>query len=110
MLQKFDKIEILENNLLLHKKQKIYNLEIKNNFELLKLKFQELKNTAFSLEELKNLEIIDFDKIKVLKNHIDNMVFALYFKIKIQTSEIKSMKIVKKLCKKNKYYEYIFLN
>ena len=105
MIQKFDNIEVDGNDLILYKKNKKYKLKIRSNVELIKNKISEL--AEISLQSLKDFEIIDFKKINELKNHIDNLIFALYFKIKIQKDEIDNSENVKNLCKKNKFYKIV---
>ncbi len=105
MLQEFDNISTDKNNLCLHKNDKIYKLRINKNAELIELKFQNFKISKFNLQELKDFEIIDFEKIDELKTHINNLIFALYFNVRILQSDIKTIENVKNLCAKNKYYK-----
>ncbi len=107
MLQEIDKVEIAENNLIIYRNKKRYKLSIDNNFELIKSKFQDLKTSQFSLQDLKEFEIVDNERINKVKKHIDNLIFALYFKINILQKDIKSDIIVQNLCEKNKYYEIL---
>ncbi len=107
MLQKIDKVEIVENNLIIYRNQKEYKLPIKNKTELIKSKFKDIKTSKFNLQELKDFKVIDFDRISEFKKIIDNLVFALYFKVKIPQKDIKSIKIAQNLCVKNKYYKIV---
>lgn len=54
-----------------------------------------------------NAPIIDFDKQEALKDHIDDLVFALYFNIDIPSRSVSKPHVVKKLCQKNNYYKQV---
>ncbi|MCL2131058.1 MAG: N-6 DNA methylase [Lentimicrobiaceae bacterium] len=88
MVQRFDNVEVKENNLILAFNKKEFSCKIekgKENFvkKLILEKYFDngliFNRESVTLQELKNLEAIDFEMQTELKNHIDNLVFALYF-------------------------------
>jgi len=44
---------------------------------------------------------------KLLKNYIDDLVFALYFNISVKIAGINEADRIKELCSKNEFYEYM---
>jgi len=88
-MQKFDKVRVENENLILQAGNQKITCEISHNFETLK----KLHLENISLYELKNLQIIDFEKQNILKKEIDDLVFALYFNEKPDNVE------------KNEFYE-----
>jgi hypothetical protein len=64
-------------------------------------------NKEINLSELKNLSAIDFEEQSAIKDYVDDLVFALYFNISLSKSTISEVLNVKKLCKKNEFYEQI---
>jgi hypothetical protein len=88
MVQRFDKIEIRDSFLILAFNKKDYVCKIgeeKEDFvkKLISEKYFDnglIFNREFvTLQELKNLEAIDFEVQETLKNQIDNLVYFLYF-------------------------------
>jgi len=88
MVQKFDSIEIRKNNLVLTSNNKEYSCKIENGQEEFVKKVISanyfdnglvFNKESVTLQELKNLEAIDFDKQEELKNQIDELVYELYF-------------------------------
>jgi hypothetical protein len=57
-----------------------------------------------TLPELQNLEAIDFEEQQQLKNHIDNLVFALYFEVEIADNQLDNFEFVQKECEKDENY------
>ncbi|GAI21768.1 unnamed protein product, partial [marine sediment metagenome] len=89
MLQKFNKVSVEENSLILEKNDKRIKLAIKEKKGLIKKALAEkynkqilnLEKQKITLAELKDLPIIDYDKQRKLKDYIDDLVFVLYFKV-----------------------------
>ncbi|MDR2684612.1 MAG: SAM-dependent methyltransferase, partial [Prevotellaceae bacterium] len=116
MVQRFENVQVTGNNLILTFNQKDYQQKIakgKADF-VRKLIFEKFydSNLIFNrqevtLQELQNLEAIDFEEQKKLKNHIDNLVFALYFDIVLPENQLDNTVFVEQECKKNKFYELI---
>lgn len=114
MLQKFEKVEVIENTLHLTYKDKEAKCKIKGNIDLLKGIVSNLKNLDLfneyevrSVSELKSLSAFDKEYQAQLKNYIDNLVFALYFKVKLPVLGFINAELIKKTCAKHKYYQFI---
>ncbi len=114
MLQKFEKVEVIENTLHLTYKDKEAKCKIKGNIDLLKGIVSNLKNLDLfneyevgSVSELKSLSAFDKEYQAQLKNYIDDLVFALYFKVKLPVLGFINAELIKKACAKHKYYQFI---
>lgn len=106
LLQRFDDVKIKNNKLLLVRKGDITKIKTKNPKLIAKIVSEELeKNREISLSHLKSLPVIDLDKQKKLKDYIDDLVFALYFKIPIKKIGISHSDKIKTKCKKNRFYK-----
>jgi hypothetical protein len=118
MTQKFEKVLVKGNDLILRKDKKERKLKIKNNKALVektiidKYRSEELEfeREKIRLSELKSLPTIDFERQTALKDYIDDLVFALYFNIRITKIGLKHAKQIKNLCKKNKLYKILTAN
>ena len=106
-MQKIDNVKVDGDLLLLTKDRELLKLKIKFDLKTIKhaIEAQNLSKDI-SLTQIANLPIIDFDKQRKLKDYIDDIVFALYFDVKIKKSELNSVQ-VKKLCEKNKLYSLL---
>jgi len=87
-VQRFDNIQVTRNNLILTFNQKDYQCKIeigKEDFvkKLISEKYFEngliFNREEVTLQELKNLEAIDFEAQSELKKQIDDLVYELYF-------------------------------
>jgi len=115
MLQKFDKISVESNNLILGKDDKKIKLAIKENQVLVKKSLNErygkqiieLEKQKISLSELKDLPIIDYEKQQKIKDYIDDLVFVLYFNIGLEKLGLNQAEKIKAKCSKNSYYKLL---
>lgn len=115
MIQKFDKVLVRGNDLILEKNGAEIKLPIKNEKELIKnilsdkynKKDLNLKKQETALSELKELPIIDLEKQQELKDYIDDLVFALYFNIGLEKLGLNNALKIKEKCYKNPYYKLI---
>jgi len=115
MLQKFDKVSVEGNDLILEKDDEKIKLAIKENQGLVKKSLNEkngkqmieLEKQKISLSELKDLLIIDYEKQQKIKDYIDNLVFALYFNIRLENLGLNKADKIKEKCSKNPYYKLI---
>jgi len=115
MMQKFDAVSVKGNNLVLFKDRKERRLKIKSNKALVektitdKYRSDELEfeHEKIRLSELKSLPVIDFEKQADLKGYIDDLVFALYFNIRLTKVGFNYVAEIKKLCQKNKFYKLL---
>jgi len=112
-LQKFDKILIENDHLILEKDNNKYNFIINENQKLIekivneKYDKQIIDGEKIKLSELKYLPIIDFEKQQQMKNYIDDLVFALYNNINIANLGLDRAEEIKSECSKHQYYEIV---
>lgn len=115
MMQKFDAVSVKADNLILHKDKKERNLKIKSNKALVqkttadKYGSDELQFEPgnITLSELKSLPAIDFEKQTALKDYIDDLVFTLYFNIRLTKIGLNYAAEIKKLCQNNRFYQVL---
>lgn len=112
-LQKFDKILIEDDNLILEKGNNKYNFIINENQKLIekiineKYNKQIIDGEKIKLSELKYLPIVDFEKQQQIKNYIDDLVFALYFNVNIANLGLDRAEEINSECSKHQYYEIV---
>jgi len=115
MLQKFNKVSVIYDNLILEKEKKAFNLPIRENKYLVQkiiterygeqtLDFVEQK---ISLSELKELPMIDCDKQQKLKDYIDDLVFALYFNVPLHNLGLDKAEEIKSKCTNTCHYKLV---
>jgi len=115
-MQIFDNIRVVGNTLVLCYGNKSYTAKIKGN----KIKVvEDLINTEYYpndsllpkkdiiLEDLRFLPAIDFEEQEKIKNYIDDLVFALYFNVKLPALDINNANAIKKVCAKNEFYTIV---
>jgi len=115
MLQKFDKVSVESNDLILEKDDEKIKLTIKENQGLVKKSLSEkyggqiieLEKQKISLSELKDLPIIDYEKQQRIKDYIDDLVFALYFNIGLEKLGLNQAEKIKAKCSRNSYYKLV---
>ena len=103
LIQKFDNVLVEKNNLILIKGGKRYKCRIIQNPNLVKKIISDVRNNGLfkksetiSLTSLKNLSAIDYEKQTALKDYIDDLVFSLYFDIKIKKVGVENAEKIKK--------------
>ncbi len=112
LLQKFNDVKVQGNHLILTHDGKRIELKISKDSELIgniitgkyvrQLQFEE---NEIDLSELRNLDVMDVEKQRAVKNHIDDLVFALYFNIRLTNADLQNPDNVTKLCSKSEYYD-----
>jgi hypothetical protein len=114
MVQKFSGVSVEGGNLILKQDKDKIKIPIRGDKILIKKiidvrynKKLKLENPLISLSELKALPIIDYEKQRELKNYIDDLVFALYFNIKLESLGLNKAEKIKTECLKNPYYKLI---
>ncbi len=119
MIQKFNAISIENNNLILKNDQEKIKLSIKENFDLVNktINREYLKNLSLleenqpiSLSQLKNTPAIDFERQRILKDYIEDLVFCLYFNIQIPKDKLSNIEFIKQLCEGNRFYKQLTAN
>jgi len=112
MVQKFDDCVVEKKNLVLIKDDKRIELRIEANFKLVQRMISNITGNGLfadsdkiSLSTLKNLIALDYAKQEALKNYIDDLVFALYFNVKLSGIGFKKVDRIKAVCEKNEFYK-----
>ncbi len=114
MVQKFDSVSVESGNLILEKDEDKIKIQIRGDKKLVKKIIDEkynkglkLDKLTISLSELKTLPIIDYDRQQELKDYIDDLVFALYFNIGLESFGLNKADKIKTNCSKNPYYKLV---
>ena len=114
MLQKFDKLSIIDNNLIINYKDKEAKCRINDKQELIAGIVSNIQSFKLfddqgigNVSELKTLPALDKELQSKLKDYIDDLVFALYFNIQLPDLDFENAENIKDICKKNKYYELV---
>ena len=118
MTQKFDSVVVGGAQLVLKRSDKETRLTIRKDKELISKFFSNvnsepelgLEKKEIALSELKTTPVIDLEKQKAIKNHIDDLVFALYFNIFIPENKVSDPEFIKSLCSKSKFYKIVERN
>ena len=66
-----------------------------------------LETSHIILSELRTLQVIDFEKQAKLKDYIDDLVFALYFKLPLKEVGLDKAGEIKKACSLSKHYQLL---
>lgn len=115
MLQKFDTVLVKGNSLVLCRDKTKRELDIKSKKALVKKTITDkycsdrldFETGKIRLSELKSLPAIDFEKQADLKDYVDDLVFALYFNIRLTKVGLNYAGEIKKLCQNNKFYKVL---
>ncbi len=114
MIQKFDSVSIESDNLILEKDKDKIKAQIRGDKNLVKKIIDEEYNKGLkldkldiSLSELKTLPVIDYDKQQELKNYIDDLIFALYFNIRLENLDLNKVAEIKTKCSKSSHYKLV---
>lgn len=117
LLQKYDSLEVIDNNLIIHYKGNVSKCRIKNNIELVEKIISDIgkmdllnKDGIGLISELKAIPVFDKDYQGRLKDYIDDLVFALYFRIELTDIEFEKAKEINLQCAKHKFYELVNSN
>lgn len=111
--QKFDSVEVQGNNLVICYKTNCVKCKITGNASLVQHTLNETlssltdENGIGNISELKNLPVIDFEKQKQTKEYIDDLVFALYLKVKLSILGFSNRDMIHDTVSKHKYYKLI---
>jgi len=115
LVQKFDKIKVAGDTLILTHNTHVIRLKIDKGSDLIAKKITEefgeylvdLDGEKIKLDELKNLQIVDTDKQNKLKAYIDDLVFALYFNVPIKGVGIEKSDEIRHTCSNNEFYRIL---
>ena len=115
LMQKLDDVQVAGNTLVLVHDNREIELQIKGDTKLIAGTIAEefgteglkLEKRRISLSELRNLQVIDFEKQAKLKDYIDDLVFALYFGIPLKQASLDKSKEIQEACSKSKHYQLL---
>lgn len=113
--QKFDKISVEGNKLVLEKDREKIKLPIKRDISLITKIIEthygqddlNLEDETITLSELTSLPIIDVMRQKEIKDLIDDLVFCLYFNITVPKDKATDAEYIKNLCLENQFYKLV---
>lgn len=117
-MQKFDDVQVAGDTLVLVHGNRETNLPIQGDTKLVAGTIAEkfgteglkLEKHQISLPELRNLQVIDFEKQAKLKDYIDDLVFALYFDIPLEKASLQNVEDIREACARSKYYQLCSLS
>ncbi|MCF7811693.1 N-6 DNA methylase [bacterium] len=111
LLQKFDSVEVKGSELVICYKNNYVNCNIKDKAKLIQQTLIEQLTSLLdetgtgSISELKKLPVIDFERQRQIKDYVDDLVFSLYFKVKLSEIGFSNCAKVREACAKHKYYK-----
>lgn len=113
--QKFDKVSVEGNRVVLEKDGEKIELPIKRDPFLVSNVIEARyghewfgPNSAIAtLSDIMSLPVIDFEKQKDIKDFIDDLVFCLYFNVDVPKNKVADAKFIKSYCEQNKFYKLI---
>jgi hypothetical protein len=116
LVQRFDDVQVDGNTLVLYHDNRKTELQIKSNAELVAMviarkyekEVMKLEKRETSLSELRNLQVIDFEKQAKLKDYIDDLVFALYFNVPLKQIGLETSDQVHEACSASEFYQRCF--
>jgi len=111
LVQKLDDVQVAGNTLVLVHDNRETKLPIQGDTGLIASTIAEwfgtgglkLEKHQISLPELRNLQVIDFERQSQLKDYIDDLVFALYFNIPLKEVGLDKAEEIRGDCSKSKY-------
>ena len=111
--QQFDFLAVKNNKLLIQHKNHIVEAEITDSQVLVAEVLVDYADTLLdengvgSVRELMKFPVVNFWLQKARKRYVDDLVYALYFNVKISEIGFQNRESVHKACKKHKYYAII---
>ena len=113
--QVFDSVRVDKNNLILTSGSKQYSGKIEAKMaDLVAAAITKEFSSEFprpiDINELRQLPVIDFDEQKRIKNYIDDLVFALYFNVPINSLGIAKAAAVHRAVAKHEFFPLINAN
>ncbi len=114
MMQKFDKLYIRDNFLIVCYKDKEAKCKIKNNIHIVSNIVNNLSNYHIvnkegfgSVSDLKNIPAYDMVLQSKYKSYIDDLVYSLYFNIEHEIISYDKSKEIKEKCLTHKFYKLV---
>ena len=111
-MQKFDKVGIYEDNLVIHYKFNQVNCKITGDINMVQKYIIRLQDSGIFTEqnyiaELKDISIYNIDYQSRLKEYIDHLVYSLYFKIELPNIGYQYNSEIKKICSTHEYFKMV---
>ncbi|MDP2954267.1 MAG: hypothetical protein Q8O76_13250, partial [Chloroflexota bacterium] len=115
LVQKLDDVQVAGDTLVLIHDERKTELLINGDTKLIASTIAKefgteglkLEKRQISLSELRNLQVIDFERQAQLKDYMDDLVFALYFNIPLREVGLDKAEEIRKDCSKSKYYQLL---
>jgi len=113
LLQKFDSVEVIDNDLIICYKSNCVKCKISKNTSLVKQALNDNLSTLTNedgignLSDLEHLPVINVEKQKKVKGYIDDLVFALYFKVKLPCVGFSNLHIIHEAVTNHRFYNII---
>ena len=101
IVQRFNKVSVTGNKLILSNGKNTFECKIKKDQELVLGALKILSDGNITLPQLKYLPVIDVSRQKSIKEYIDDLIFALYFEIQPKSL---NPQVVHEACNKSKFY------
>ncbi len=111
--QKFDSVKVQGDKLVICYKTNCVKRDITGNADLLQNILNENLSSLIDetgvgiISELKKLRVVNFELQKQIKEYVDVLVFALYFKINLPATRFSNRDDARTACAKHKYYKLI---
>lgn len=112
-MQKFDNAELDGNHLIFHSKDNSAKCKILSHPKLVEETIYNIgQGKMFNTEEISITELknaITYDKVlqQQIKDYIDDLVFALYFKVKLSTLGFNNSGKINDACSKHRFYKLV---
>ena len=115
LVQKLDDVQVAGDTLALIHDNRETKLRIRGDTGLIASIIAErvgagglkLETRKITLSQLRNLQVIDFEKQTQLKDYIDDLVFTLYFKIPLREVSLDKSEEIKKARSLSEYYRLL---
>jgi len=114
LLQKFDFVDLIGSNLIIRYKDKEAKCKLNQNPELVKIVIANINKLDIlnedgvgSVSDLKSMSAFDKELQEQIKSYIDDLVYALYFKLKLPSLGFEYAKQIYEVCAKHKYYQLV---
>jgi type I restriction-modification system DNA methylase subunit len=108
LIQKFDTVYLDEGSMIMKKDDTVIKRKIKAEGDFVKNSLSTLElSKPVSLMQIKHLKVIDEDKQNMIKNYIDDLVFALYFQVTLKHVSFSVAREIHEECDKNKFYKLL---
>jgi hypothetical protein len=115
-MQVFDYIRVAGNTLVLTAGERNYTAKIHTNktkiiSEVIAAEYfpkgEIVPSKDINLEDLRFLPAIDFEAQEGIKSYIDDLVFALYFKVSLPHLGLDNAAAVRAACEKHEFYSLV---